>query len=50
MKFNIPKKFKIGGVDYSVEQVEHCGHYDDFGFTKDSSSFNSLLLIANNIA
>ena len=32
MKFNIPKKFKIGGVDYSVEQVEHCGHYDDFGF------------------
>lgn len=25
MKFNIPKKLKVGGVDYSVKQVEHCG-------------------------
>ena len=32
MKFNIPKKFKVGGVDYSVKQVDHCGNYDDFGF------------------
>ncbi len=32
MKFNIPKKFKVGGVDYSVKEVEHCGNYDDFGF------------------
>ena len=32
MKFNIPRKFKIGGVDYSVKQVEHCGNYDNFGF------------------
>lgn len=32
MKFNIPKKFKLGGVDYSVKQVDHCGNYDDFGF------------------
>ena len=32
MKFNIPKKFKLGGVDYSVKQVEHCGNYDNFGF------------------
>lgn len=34
MKFNIPKKLKVGGVDYSVKQVEHCGNYDDFGFCK----------------
>lgn len=31
MKFNIPKKLKVGGVDYSVKQVEHCGTNDDFG-------------------
>lgn len=31
MEFNIPKKFKIGGVDYIVKQVEHCGLNDDFG-------------------
>ncbi len=28
----ISKKFKVGGVDYLVKQVEHCGNYDDFGF------------------
>ena len=32
MKFNIPKKLKVGGVDYSVKQVEHCGTDDNFGF------------------
>lgn len=31
MKFNIPKELKVGGVDYSVKQVEHCGTNDDFG-------------------
>ena len=34
MEFNLPKKFKIGGVDYVVKQVEHCGNYDNFGFWK----------------
>ena len=34
MKFKIPKKFKIGGVDYLVKQVEHCGIDDNFGFWK----------------
>ena len=28
MEFKIPKKFKVGGVDHIVKQVEHCGHYD----------------------
>ena len=32
MKFNIPKKFKVGSVDYEVKRVEHCGNNDDFGF------------------
>ena len=32
MKFNIPKELKVGGVDYSIKQVEHCGTNDDFGF------------------
>ena len=32
MEFNIPNKLKIGGVDYSIKHVEHCGNYDDFGF------------------
>ena len=32
MEFNIPKKFKVGSVDYIVKQVEHCGLNDDFGF------------------
>ena len=31
MEFKIPKKLKVGGVDYSVKQVEHCGPNDDFG-------------------
>ena len=31
MKFNIPKKLKVGSVDYVVKQVEHCGTNDDFG-------------------
>ena len=34
MEMRIPKKFKIGGVDYVVKQVEHCGNYDNFGFWK----------------
>ena len=32
MEINIPKKFRVGGVDYIVKQVEHCGTNDDFGF------------------
>ena len=32
MKFKIPKKFKVGSVDYEVKRVEHCGDNDDFGF------------------
>ena len=28
----IPKKFRLGGVDYTVKQVDHCGLNDDFGF------------------
>lgn len=32
MKFIIPKKFKVGSVEYEVKQVEHCGNCDDFGF------------------
>ena len=31
MEFNIPNKLKIGGVDYSIKHVEHCGMNDDFG-------------------
>lgn len=31
MQFNIPKKLKVGSVDYVVKQVEHCGTNDDFG-------------------
>ena len=31
MKFNIPNKLKIGGVDYSIKHVDHCGIDDDFG-------------------
>ena len=31
MEINIPKKFRVGGVDYIVKQVEHCGTNDDFG-------------------
>ena len=32
MDLKIPKKFKVGGVDYEVRLVEHCGLNDDFGF------------------
>ena len=32
MKFKIPKKFKVGSVDYEVRLVEHCGNNDDFRF------------------
>ena len=31
MKFKIPKKFKVGSIDYEVKRVEHCGINDDFG-------------------
>ena len=31
MKFKIPKKIKVGSVDYEVRLVEHCGINDDFG-------------------
>lgn len=34
MEFDIPNKLKIGGVDYSIKHVEHCGMNDDFGFWK----------------
>lgn len=34
MEMKIPKKFRLGGVDYTVKQVEHCGNYDNFGFWK----------------
>ena len=34
MEFKLPKKFKVGGVDYTVKQVEHCGNYDNFGFCR----------------
>ena len=33
MEFNIPKKLKVGSVDYEVKIVEHCGD-DDFGLFK----------------
>ena len=31
MKMKIPKKFKVGSVDYEVRLVQHCGTNDDFG-------------------
>ena len=31
MEFKIPKKLKVGSVDYEVKIVEHCGKDDDFG-------------------
>lgn len=31
MEMNIPKKFRVGGVDYEVKLVQHCGVNDDFG-------------------
>lgn len=33
MEFNIPKKLKVGSVDYEVKIVERCGD-DDFGLFK----------------
>ena len=39
MEINIPKKFRVGGVDYIVKQVEHCGNYDNFGFTEEMLQF-----------
>ena len=27
----IPKKLKVGSVDYEVRLVQHCGTNDDFG-------------------
>ena len=32
MELRIPKKFRVGGVDYTVKEVGHCGNNDDFGF------------------
>ena len=34
MEMRIPKKFRLGGVDYEVRLVEHCGNYDNFGFCR----------------
>lgn len=31
MKFNIPKIFRVGSIEYTVNMVEHCGDNDDFG-------------------
>ena len=31
---NIPKKFRVGGVDYEVKLVQHCGLNDDFGLCR----------------
>ena len=31
MEMKIPKKFKVGSVDYEVRLVQHCGTNDDFG-------------------
>lgn len=31
MKFKIPKRFKVGTVDYTVNTVERCGDNEDFG-------------------
>lgn len=31
MKFSIPKKLKVGGIDYTVNMVEHIGINDDYG-------------------
>ena len=30
MEFNIPKKFRVGGVDYEVRLVEHCGGVNEY--------------------
>ena len=31
MEMKIPKKLKVGSVDYDVRLVQHCGTNDDFG-------------------
>ena len=31
MEMKIPKKLKVGSVDYEVRLVQHCGTNDDFG-------------------
>lgn len=31
MKFIIPKKLKVGGIDYTVNMVDHIGINDDYG-------------------
>ena len=31
MEMKIPKKLKVGSVDYEVQLVDHCGTNDDFG-------------------
>ena len=31
MKFKIPKEFKVGSIDYTVNMVEHIEPNDDFG-------------------
>ena len=43
MEFKLPKKFKVGGVDYIVKQVEYCGDYDNFGFCR----LQGIIEIAN---
>ena len=30
-EMKIPNKFRVGGVDYEVKIVQHCGTDDDFG-------------------
>lgn len=31
MEFKIPKRFKVGSIDYEVRFVEHCGDNECFG-------------------
>ena len=45
MEFNIPNKLKIGGVDYSIKHVEHCGMNDDFGLWRPQG----IIEIANQV-
>ena len=45
MEFNIPKKLKVGSVDYEVKIVEHCGD-DDFGLFK---CCQSIIKISNKV-
>ena len=43
MEFNIPNKLKIGGVDYSIKHVEHCGMNDDFGLWRPQGIIELLI-------